>query len=173
MLRSRPAAVLLTASCGYRFSASGGPLPGGVKSIDVPVLANQTTEPGVEGLLTAEIRHRLDQLGYGESSGDRAVLLGTVVGTAAVPVAPKVSNPPTVGNPTGAGYSINDPGIYLVSLAVSARLERGGELLWQADNVSMSERYLPADDLATMEANRRTALQRLTRELVARLTSGF
>ena len=163
--------ALLLTSCGYRFTGSGGPLPGGVKSIDVPVLKNQTTEPGVEGLLTAEIRHRLDQLGYGASSGESATLLGTVVGSAGVPVAPKVSNP------TGAGYSVNDPGIYLVALSVNARLQRGGELLWQADNVSLSERYLPSDDLATMEANRRTALHRLikalARELVAKLTSGL
>src|ERR1700722_19310423 len=104
--------AVLLASCGYRFTGSGGPLPGGVKSIDVPMLKNQTTEPGVEGLLTAEIRHRLDQLGHGESSGESATLLGSVVGSGAVPVAPKVSNP------AGAGYSVNDPGIYLVSLSV-------------------------------------------------------
>jgi hypothetical protein len=164
-------AALLCAGCGYRFTGSGGPLPGGVKSIDVPVLKNQTTEPGVEGLLTEEIRHRLDQLGYGSGAGERATLLGAVVGSAAVPVAPKVSNP------LGAGYSVNDPGIYLVSLAVNAKLQRGDELLWQADGISVSERYLPSDDLATMEANRRTALHRLVRslarEVVARLTAGF
>ncbi len=146
-------------------------MPGGVKSIDVPVLRNQTTEPGVEGLLTEEIRHRLNQLGYGGSAAERASLLGTVVGSGAAPVAPKVSNP------TGAGFSVNDPGIYQVSLSVSARLQRGDELLWRADNVSLSERYLPSDDLATMEANRRTALHRLVqalaRELVARLTAGL
>ena len=170
---------LLLASCGYRFTAAGGPLPGGVKSIDVPVLKNQTTEPGVEGLLTGEIRHRLDQLGYGGSSGERATLLGTVVGSGAAPVAPKVSNPapPPPLPPLRPGFSVNDPGIYVVSLSVSARLQRGDELLWRADGIAMSERYLPSDDLATMEANRRTALHRLVqalaRELVARLTAGL
>jgi len=163
--------ILLFTSCGYRLTAAGGPLPGGVKSIDVPMLRNQTTEPGVEGLLTSEIRHRLDQLGYGSGSGEQATLVAAVTGSGWAPVAPKVSNP------TGAGYSVNDPGLYQVALTVSARLQRGGELLWQADNVSMTERYLPSDDLATMEANRRTALHRLARELarelVARLTAGL
>ena len=164
-------AALLLAACGYRFTGSGGPLPGGVKSVDVPVLRNQTTEPGVEGLLTAEIRHRLDQLGYGDGTGERATLEGTVVGSGSAPVAPKVSNP------LGAGYSVNDPGIYSVSLTVNARLQRGDEVLWQADGVTMSEKYLPSDDLATLEANRRTALHRLiralAREVVSRLTAGL
>jgi hypothetical protein len=171
MSRRLTIVAVVLAGCGYRFTAAGGPLPGGVKSIDVPVLKNQTTEPGVEGLLTEELRHRIAQLGYGGSSGERATLLGAVVGSGAAPVAPKVSNP------LGAGFSVNDPGIYVVSLSISARLQRGDELLWRADNVAMSERYLPSDDLATMEANRRTALHRLVqalaRELVARLTAGL
>ncbi len=159
------------AACGYTFSASGRGLPGGVKVVDVPVLKNATTEANVEGLLTDSIRKRLVELGYAGEGGDRATLLATVSGVGVGPVAPKVVLS-DAGN--GVGYA---PGLYNVTLAVSAKLMRGDELLWQADNVSLSEPYLPSDDLATLEAYRREALRRLLRdlavELVTRLTSGF
>jgi len=166
---------LLLAACGYHLSAQGGTLPGGVQVVDVPVLQNQTTEAGVEGQLTDAIRHRLSELGFaGDSqttSLDRAKLLANVVAASSGPVAPKVAD---TDAGVGVGYA---PGLYVVSLAVSAKLLRGDELLWQTDYLVQSERYLPSDDLATLEAHRREALRRLihdlAHEIVARMTSGL
>lgn len=156
--------------CGYHFAATGGPLPGGVKAVDVPVLRNQTTEPGLEGQLTDEIRRRLAQLGYGGEATERATLVGTLVAASGTPLAPKVAN-------SGSGFGVYNPGLYSVTLVVNAKLQRGAELLWQADGISLSERYLPADDLATLEANRRQALHRLVHDLahevVERLSAGL
>jgi hypothetical protein len=167
----RLAAPLGLLACGYHFTAQGGGLPAGVQSVDVPVLQNQTTEAGVEGPLTDALRHRLAELGYRPGALDSATLVASVVGASGGPVAPKVA---VTDAGVGVGYA---PGLYVVSLAVSAKLLRGDELLWQADNVVLSERYLPSDDLATLEAHRREALARLTRdlarELVSRLTSGL
>jgi hypothetical protein len=163
--------LALACGCGYRFTAGGGSLPKGVRSVYVPVLGNRTTEAGLEALLTEELRSELEKSGHGGSPSSEARLEGVIESVGAVPLALK-SAPPTTG---GALVPYN-PGLYQVSFAVTVKLLRGAELLAEIDHLALSEPYLPADDLATNEANRRLALRRLAKstakELVDRLTAG-
>jgi hypothetical protein len=166
------AAVLIGCACGYRFSAAGGPLPKGVQSVYVPVFRNRTTEAGLESLLTEELRADLEKAGHGGSPSSEARLEGVIEGVGAIPLALKSAPLPTSGG--GGGLAPYNPGLYQVSFAVTVKLMRGTELLAEIDHLSLNEPYLPADDLATNEANRRLALRRLARsmarELVDRLT---
>ncbi len=158
-------------ACGYRFTAAGGSLPKGVQSVYVPILRNRTTEAGLESLLTEELRSQLEKSGHGGDPSSEARLEGVIEGVGALPLALK-----TAPLTTGGNLAPYNPGLYQVSFAVTVRLMRGAELLAEIDHLSLSEPYLPADDLATNEANRRLALRRLARstarELVDRLTAG-
>jgi hypothetical protein len=167
------------AACGYHLTASGGPLPKGITTVYVPQFQNVSAEATLGGELTDAVRRRLDRQGIGgraDPSGSEGTLYGRIVTAGSVPLASKVYNsvaPGTVTNPNAGA----DPGLYSVSMTVSAKLWRGSELLSQIDDVTLTENYLPANDLATLEANRRNALHRLVqemaRELVERLTTGF
>jgi hypothetical protein len=158
-------------ACGYRFSAAGGPLPKDVQSVYVPILRNRTTEAGLEALLTEELRAELEKSGHGGSPSSEARLEGLIESVGAIPLALKTAPPLT----TGGSLVPYNPGLYQVSLVVTVKLVRGAELLAEIDHLRLNEPYLPADDLATNEANRRLALRRLARsmakELVGRLTS--
>lgn len=158
-------------ACGYRFTAASGSLPKGVRSVYVPILGNRTTEAGLEAQVTEELRSELEKSGHGGSPSSEARLEGVIESVGAIPLALK-SAPPATG---GALVPYN-PGLYQVSFSVTVKLVRGAELLAEIDHLSLSEPYLPADDLATNEANRRLALRRLARstarELVDRLTAG-
>jgi hypothetical protein len=166
--------LVASCACGYRFSAAGGALPKGVQSVDVPILRNRTTEAGLEALLTEELRSALERSGHGAASSGSssdARLEGVIETVGAIPLALKAAPPSSGGN-----LVPYNPGLYQVSVAVTVKLLRGADLLAEIDHLTLSEPYLPADDLATNEANRRLALRRLAkamaRELVDRLT-GF
>jgi len=158
-------------ACGYRFTAAGGSLPKGVQAVYVPILRNRTTEAGLEALLTEELREALEKSGHGGSPSSEARLEGVIEGVGAIPLALK-----TAPLTTGGALVPYNPGLYSVSFAVTVKLMRGAELLSEIDHLALSEPYLPADDLATNEANRRLALRRLAKstakELVDRLTAG-
>lgn len=164
--------LALADACGYRFSAAGGPLPKGVQSVYVPILRNRTTEAGLEALVTEELRAALERSGHGGDRSSDARLEGVIESVGAIPLALKAA--PT--SPTGGSLGPYNPGLYQVSFALTVRLVRGAEVVAEIDHLSLSEPYLPADDLATNEANRRLALRRLARsmarEVVDRLTAG-
>jgi hypothetical protein len=160
-------------------TASGGPLPKNLTSVYVPEFENHTPESGVGGALTDEVRRLLDRQGIGghaDQTGSEGTLYGRIVGAGAAPLASKVYNsnvPGAVTNPNAVG----DPGLYTVTLTISAKLMRGSEVVSEIQNLSLSEQYLPANDLAVFEANRQTAMHRLVhdmaKEIVERLTTGW
>ena len=58
------AAVLLAmAGCGYTFQGSGSVLPPDVKKIFIPLVENNSTEPGLAVLVTEALRDRFDRFG--------------------------------------------------------------------------------------------------------------
>jgi hypothetical protein len=158
-------------ACGYRFSAAGGPLPKGVTSVAVPNFRNRTPEAGFEALLTHELREELERGGHGAGASSDARLEGVIESIGGNPLALKAA--PGIGAAPDAGLGAANPGAYQPAVTVSVKLFRGAELLRQIDHLAASEPYLPADDLATNEANRRLALRRLAhalaKEIVERL----
>ena len=51
-------AIGLFSACGYRFTAPGGPLPHGIRSVKVPVMNNVTPEPSAETFFTQALRDK-------------------------------------------------------------------------------------------------------------------
>lgn len=152
---------LALGGCGYRFATPGGALPGGARSVHVPVFENRSQEPSVEAFVTEAVRERYARAGLLGGAASETTLTGVVLGVTASPtVAYGGAQAPT---PT-----------YQVTATVQVTLARGGVVLGQSVVSSMEEFPSGADVLLT-EANRGAALRRLAealaRELVDRLAA--
>jgi hypothetical protein len=95
------------------------------------------------------------------------------------PLALKVGPPSPVTQPGGrcAGCTPANAGVYRATVTVSVKLIQQDSKVTDFPRLSRSEDFLQADDLATMEANRRLALRRaaqqLAEDITNQLTSGW
>jgi outer membrane lipopolysaccharide assembly protein LptE/RlpB len=77
------ALLAVLAGCGYQLSGQAGTIPGNLQRISVPMFTNATTVPGLEQLVTAEVRTRLQRDGrarLGTDASSTALLRGEVRG---------------------------------------------------------------------------------------------
>jgi hypothetical protein len=162
------ASVLL--SCGYRFTAAGGALPGGARQVYAPTFVNRTSDAGVEALFTTAFRDELSRAGREGGPAADAIAVGEVTsvqGGAAI-----VSSDVTSHGAVVFGSVVS----YRVNASVVVRLMRGGETLSEI-RVAGHEDYLPGQSILEAEANRRAALKRLAAVLMQQaresLASGF
>ena len=158
------AAVVLV-GCGYRFAASGGTLPEGVRALYVPLFANSTPEPGTEAYFTEALRAELARAGQeGGAAADAAVrgeLVELFTGPAIVAPAGRVS--------------------YRLRATVRLHVVREGKtikelkLVGSEDYLSSSASDTTAQAMAIleMEANRRLALRRLAQTLMRQAYEGL
>jgi hypothetical protein len=153
-------------SCGYRFTAPGGPLPQGIRAVQAPVFANATAEPNAEAFFTQALREQLIRAGTLGGDLAEARIEGTVLSVFSVPMAVNA------GRPT-----------YRLSATVELKLMRGGAVL-SATQVSGEEDVLSGQSdagadrlLIGTESNRGAALRRLAdtlmREGYERLCTGW
>lgn len=169
MRRALAAAVLCTGlfACGYRFTAGGGPLPGGARTLHVPVFKNATAEPGLEGPFTEALRQELAR--YGREGGELsdAVAVGEITSVG--------------GGPAIITNTFSDAGVQLAATAsfqvvatVRVRVVKGDQQVAET-TVTGGEDYLPRLDVTAnapatgvleAEANRRVALRRLAATLM-------
>lgn len=158
------AALATTSACGYRFTPQGGDLPGGARSLHVPLFRNATSEAGVEAWFTEALRTELARRGLQGGEASDVVVLGSVT---------EVSD--------GAAIYASAGGLPIsvrVHSAATVRVMRGSKTLREV-KVAGDEDYKPTPGLGAEilrdEANRRTALrrlsQRLMREALERLQS--
>jgi hypothetical protein len=170
--------VLVCTACGYRFTAPGGPLPQGIRAVQVPVFANVTPEPSAETYFTQALREQLIRAGTLGGEAADARIEGTVLGVSAVPMlAPSDGGVP---RPT-----------YRLSATVLLKLVRGGAVVTQvqvtgeedvlsgtATPVEPTAAGAQADQvIAGSETNRTAGLRRLAdtlmREGYERLCTGW
>ncbi|MBF5046345.1 hypothetical protein FGE12_28270 [Aggregicoccus sp. 17bor-14] len=148
--------------CGYRFTARGGALPEGVKSVCAPLFVNHTAEPGLETLFTQSLREQLVRAGALAHGGCEARIEGEVqwigsgptIVTQAVLADDKVT---VLQNPQLASYR--------ASAGVVLRLKKDGRVLSETA-VTGWEDFLPGGDVVEAETNRQAALRRLTETLM-------
>jgi len=159
--------LCLLSGCGYSFSAGRGNLPGDIRSVQIPLFANRTTEPLLETRLTNDVREvlaqdgRLEQVTNPEQA--EAVLEGVVSNYRSQPFA----------------YNRHDDiSEYRSSITIKVKLRRvsDGRLLWQ-DKLDWSAEYYAADDKMRQEDLEQQAIaeisRRLAEELYSRLRNTF
>jgi len=156
---------LLLHACGYRLYG-GGDLPGGIKTIYVEVLENNTSESSIETIFTNDIisefiRFRKVTLTSRETA--QGILTGTIRSMRLNTLSRKSAN------------SVSER---LVTITVDLVLkDQEGRLLWLGKGITEYEAYDVLSDKQSTEQNRRIAIEdlsnRLSEVIYHRLTSGF
>ncbi|MCJ8502550.1 LPS assembly lipoprotein LptE [Desulfatitalea alkaliphila] len=156
--------TLLTA-CGYQL-AGEGPLPGGVNTIAVTMLANRTGESGVEAVMTNALIDELTRRRQGvlvDAQRADAVLSGTITGLSA--------------DTLSRSATLTARERRLVVTASLTLKDRNGNVLWQEGQLRAETSYPVAGTKAGTETNRRLAIgkvaQRLAEYVYERLTDTF
>ena len=153
-------ALVGVTGCGYRFTAPGGPLPGGIRAVQAPVFANVTPEPSAETYFTQALREQLIRAGTLGGGAAPARIEGTVLAVTSVPMLATPTAPGQVPRPT-----------YRLTATVLLKLVKDGAVLAQAQ-VSGEEDVLSGTGatsdrvIVDSEANRQAGLRRLAESLM-------
>jgi outer membrane lipopolysaccharide assembly protein LptE/RlpB len=142
----------LTAACGYSFS-HGGKLPAGAAALRVSPVDNRTALAEAGSLFEGALR-------------DELIARGQLTEQGALPAAEL-----TIGTVKSAPSALNVGGAFAFTLLAEVRLrvrDAGGAELY-ADQLSLGEDYVAGVDVLGTEANRRTALRRLARNVAREL----
>ena len=148
------AGLVSLTSCGYRFAGSGGP-PQGIERIYIQLLDNKTTEPGVDVLITNELKNEFIQKYRGvliDREHEEAVLSGAVVGIRTETVARR-----------GALTSLERRVYMTIDLTLKSS---GNERIWFAKGITTSDTYtVISGDKEGTEQNKRRVLRDLARRI--------
>ncbi len=155
--------ALAVAACGYQFTG-GGPLPGGIRRVFVPMAKNRTSESGLESAVTNALRYEIT------SSGNLAV------GGAADADALLKAEITTVTSETVSRATTT------TSLERQARLtvtidyeptDPAQPRRWAHRKVSATETYAVASDRLATDRNRRLALEKAANRLAKKVMAGI
>jgi outer membrane lipopolysaccharide assembly protein LptE/RlpB len=131
------AAVGILCGCGYHLVGKGGKLPEGVKSVAVPLLANETRRAEVEQRVTEQLVRELSVRSGAKilaaKEGADAVLTGAITGYESSPV---------LLNPEGRATR------YEITMTARMRLEdlRESRILWSNDQYVFRSQYEVPED---------------------------
>jgi hypothetical protein len=154
--------LVLCAACGYHFAEEGG-FPGDTERLFVKVLENKTQETGVESILTAALLDELtlrktDELA--RSIDDADVVLSGAVNL--VTIKTISSSEPYVASERR------------VTVSLDLKLtKKDGSIVWTAKNLSDFEEYLVDTDPQRADANRRNAIEVLSKRIAERAVNRF
>ncbi len=153
------ALVTVIGGCGYHIAGKGGAMPGGVKSVSIPVFTNTTAKPDIESILTSAFVNEFVTTVEVKEKSD-AVMRVTIKSYTLTPVSYTRSD-------------VNQE--YRLTVVLSVRLfkqENGapGKLLWSDENIADSEDYIiNISDIAATKDREAEALKKLAKD-TARLT---
>lgn len=161
-----PVFILTFVGCGYSFPG-GGAFPEGVDRIFVEVLENQTTETGVENIVTSNLINEFtlrekDSVAGNIKNAD-SILSGAVT---------KI----TIHTISAKGR--NSASERRVTVSVSLNLsDKNGKVIWAAKGLSDYQAYSVSDDKNLTESNKREAIdlasRRIAERALNRLTDDF
>ena len=161
--------LLLSTGCGYHTAGHAVQLPESVKTIAIPAFRNETLTYRIEQMLTASVVREFTtrthyRILHDESEDADATLRGTVLSTAATPLAYDTA--------TGQAASV----LVVVSIRVSLT-DRNGKVLYQNPAYLFREQYEVSQDLASFFEEDSPAFRRLSqdfaRTLVSNILDGF
>ena len=156
---------LTLVGCGYHVAGRGSRLPAGLKTLAVPALENRTSRYRIEQRLTEAVIHELlARTSYqvvSDPAAADAVLRGQITGIE--------SSALLFDTATGRATTI------LVTVRAAVRLEERGtrNILYRNDNFLFREQYEISTDLASFFEEQDPALDRLARDLAAKLVAGL
>ncbi len=156
--------VLGALSCGYRFTAGSGRLPGGGRRLCIPQVENLTTQAHASGHFTAALRRQAVDSGLQVVGEAPAVMQGRVMSIRAIPRGVAVY---------GGRFRAREQEV-VVRVELVLRLPSRDDVKF---SLSDREGYLSAPDIRGTEANLQLALQRvldrMAEEAVERISRGF
>jgi hypothetical protein len=158
--------VIAFAGCGYRFPGSGT-FPKGVDRIFVEVLENNTSETGVENIVTSnlidEFTLRESKSIAGNINDADSILSGSVA---------KI----TIHTISAKGKDSASERRVTVSVNLNLS-DKDGKVLWVAKGLSDDQAYSVTDDKNLTERNKRVAIglasRRIAERALNRLTDDF
>jgi outer membrane lipopolysaccharide assembly protein LptE/RlpB len=155
--------LLCTTGCGYHMAGHAVQLPENIKTIAVPTFKNETSTYRIEQLLTASVVREFTTRTHYHLLNDvtdeaDATLLGTVVSTAASPLA--------YNSKTGQTASV----LVVVSMRVSLT-DRQGKVLYQNPAYVFREQYEVSQDLTSFFEENSPAFRRLSQDFARTLVS--
>jgi len=146
--------ALVLSACGYHFPGGGSGLPPHIKTIAVPVFANQTQEVGIENDFTNQVVFEFTRSGIlkVEAPPADSTLNGRIQAILIRPVAYSRQVVATERR---------------VTLRLSVRLTdtATGNVLWEDGNMVDNEVFAVAADALSTETNRREAIRRISERM--------
>lgn len=159
--------ILLTlAGCGYHFPGSGV-FPQGVTRIFVEVLENQTSETGIENIVTQNLIDEFTLREVGRLAGNVKNADSILSGAVSRLTIQTIS--------TRGRDSANER---RVTVWVDLKLtDKEGDVIWRAKGISDNQEYSVSDDKNLTEQNKRVAInlasRRIAERALNRLTDDF
>ncbi|CAG0979952.1 hypothetical protein PHYC_01711 [Phycisphaerales bacterium] len=160
--------LLVLASCasdprkGYTFASS---FPEGVRTVQVPVFENYTFDVGLESELTEAIIKELQRtsgIKVAQGSGADSTLKGAITKSELRRL--------TLDRSTGLVQEV----ALTIIIDFDWKDNRSGEILASRRNYAASDTFVPSRPTAErIDAGRHAAVQRMARDLVAELRSGW
>ena len=150
-------------ACGYRFAGAGS-LPSGIKTVCVIMLANRTSETGVENTFTNDLIYEFARHGKIASIDKADAVLSGVVKSISIETISR----------SGSHTPIERRVRFTLDLKLT---DNDGRIIWSAKGVSGNEAYSVASDKLSTEQNRRNAIatlsERFAEKVYNRLTEDF
>lgn len=153
-------------ACGYRFPG-GGELPGGIKTVSIPLFVNRTNDIGLENTITNDLTNEFI-IRRKDALADDDKMAGSILKGEIISVHTRTITQ------TGAGGSVEREVVVEVDLKL---IDNTGQITWVTRSVAARETYyVGANDIET-ELNRREAIEelsvRLAEKIFNRLTEDF
>ena len=151
--------LLSTSGCGYALAGRGNTLPADIRTIGIPDLVNQSSEPDIDGVLTRALRTEFQGKGRyvvrPEGTGVDALLTGRVTSVIFQPVA---------FTPEGQGQRYQ----VIVTAAIEFRDVKRDQVLWSNPSFVARDEYAITTGTTATDPNAlfrqdTTALDRLAR----------
>ncbi len=156
--------LVLVSGCGYHIAGKSGTMPGGVKSISIPVFANSTQKPDIEGIMTnAFVSEFVTTVDVKKDA--EAEMIGNIVSY-------KLKGVSFTGNDVTQEYRLT------VVVSIALRDRKDGHVIWQDSGISDYEDFSvnPSDVTRTEEleigAFRKLSVD-LARKIKERMLEGF
>ncbi len=146
------------AGCNYRLTGEGD-FPGGVRTLSIPIFANQTSEVGVESAFTNDLIFEMNRNGRAvlDLQENPDAVLTVIIRSVRIDAASR-----------SAEQSSRERRI---RFGVDAKLTtaQDNRAIWQRKGLSANETYLVSDDKLQTEKNKRDAIGELSKRMAERI----